>query len=187
MSNEINWNQKILCQKNEDYNFSVYRIIQDNCQLIFTEGLANYQQSVDDSNKSLEKIELYFCLPDYWDLEKKPWPLYWLNRIAQVPQKNKTWFGVGDTLPAGNPPKALDEKLLAEYFILLEPIFLKEELANNSNFKWLAVVPIFKKEFEFKTQNSAIPLIKKFELNSITEMVDVFRLPVGRKKFMGIF
>lgn len=183
---KIDFNQKVLLQKNDEFNFSIFQIKQKNYQLIFTEGLANFPQPVDEVNKSLQKIELYFCLPDYWDIKIKSWPVHWLNRIAQVPQKNKTWFGIGDTLPAGNPPQPVDEKFLAEYFILHEPVLLKEEL-NNSGFKWLAVIPIYKKEFEFKTQNSSTALVQKFEQHNITELVDVYRLPVGRKKFMGIF
>ena len=186
---EINWSSKELCQKNEKYNFSIYKIKQKNYQIVFTAGLSNYQQAADIASNSLSNIELYFCLPEYWDIEKNNWPIHWLNRIAQVPQKNKTSFGIGDTLPAGNPPNPLDEKFLAEYFVLLEPMLLHDELVtqHSENFKWLAVVPIFKKEFDFKLQNSTTALLKKFEVQNVTEMVDTFRLPVGRKKFMGIF
>src|SRR5688572_20032857 len=82
---------------NDVYHFSIrqVRLPEKNCQLLFTDGLSDFTQPVNDSNQQLKHIELYFMLPDFWDLSKKKWPVDWLNRIASVPQKNKTWFGIG--------------------------------------------------------------------------------------------
>lgn len=181
------------CKKNELYEFEINLIkpVSKDYQLIVTSGLANYLQPVNENFEQLKHIELYMCLPEYWDLNQTDWPIEWLNKIAIVPQKNNTWFGPGDTIPAGNPPDYIDEKFKTDYFILSEPILLAEELSGdkwrNSTVQLLAVIPIFKKEFDFKMQNSAKKLFEKFALKNVTELIDIYRVPVGRKKFMGLF
>lgn len=179
--------------QNAEFDFTIkwMKPIGEKFQIIYTEGLSKNLQISSQSNKKYQRIELYFLLPDFWDLAKKDWPVYWLNRIAQVPQKNKTWFGVGDTLPAGNPPKAIDEVLKCTYFILSDPMLLDSKLSSSEEtgeaFSFLAVIPIFEREFDFKMQNSATPLLKIFNDKQIFELIDVYREPVARKKFMGIF
>ena len=121
--------------ENQNYNFSIHHCIpvEGNYQLLITDGLRSYTQGVNEDNKDLAHIELYFCLPDYWNLERNPWPLEWLNKLAEVPQKNNTWYGVGDTIPAGNPPAELDEKFTANHFILARPNLLAAQFSGK---KW---------------------------------------------------
>jgi len=183
----------VLLRTNEMYCFDIKLIKPKgkNFQLLVTDGLVNYNQPVPEKFDRFKKIELYMCLPDYWDLEKSKWPIEWLNKIAEVPQKNKSWFGPGDTIPAGNPPQFVDPKLKTNYFILSQPILLSEKLNEknwvDSSFQMLALIPIFKKEFDFKMQNSATILFEKFALKNVTELIDIYREPVSRKKFMGLF
>lgn len=180
-------------QKNDVYDFEIHLIkpVSKDCQLLVTKGLTNYVQPVKEKFEQFEHIELYMCLPEYWDLSKTNWPIEWMNKIAEIPQKNKTWFGPGDTIPTGNPPQPVDEKLKTDYFILSEPILLSGELSPEklilSSFTMLAVVPIFKKEFDFKMQFSATKLFERFATKNVTELIDIYREPVGRKKFMGLF
>jgi hypothetical protein len=183
----------LVLHKNAEYDFVIELIKpkDEKFQILYTRGLSKNIQANGQNNTKYQRIELYFLLPDFWDLVKNDWPVYWLNRIAQVPQKNKTWFGVGDTLPAGNPPKEIDEVLKCSYFILSDPMLLESKLTGNLEaekaFSFLAVIPIFEREFDFKMQNSATPLLKIFRDKQIFEMIDVYRQPLARKKFMGIF
>lgn len=177
---------------NEAYHFTIKSLKpkDSNYQILYTDGLSIRLQPVDDKNWKFQHIELYFLLPDYWDLFKESWPVYWLDRIAQVPQKNNTWFGPGDTLPAGNPPEKINEIFECSYFILSEPLLLEELNTNSfedSSFRMMAVIPIFSKEFEFKSQNSGKALLKILQEKQIFEMVDIYRKPVARRKFMGMF
>ena len=88
-----------LVHENSDFNIKIYLLkIKDHSHnILFTEGMTLYNQDVNEENADLQHIELYFYLPEYWNLETDNWPIYWLNRIAEVPQKNQTWFGHGDT------------------------------------------------------------------------------------------
>lgn len=189
----FNFNDAVVLHKNTDYDFCIRLAKPENKKycLLYTDGLSKHLQQVDEKNKKFARIELYFLLPEYWDFSKKNWPVFWLNKIAQVPQKNKTWFGLGDTLPAGNPPQEIDEILKCSYFILSEPLFLESEFVKLSKIdetvSFMAVIPIFTREFDFKMQNSASALLKIFKEKAVYEMIDLYRQPVARKRFMGIF
>lgn len=181
--------------KNDTYHFSIRKIeyLEKKIQLIYTDGLRNFEQKTNEKHEDLKHIEIYFCLPDYWDLseEKNNWPVKWLNKIAEVPQKNNTWFGPGDTLPAGNDKLPLSDKMLQNHFILSEPILLNEELndliPSDKKVKFLAVIPIFEIELAYKFKNSAKVLLAKFQYKKHTELVDEYRESVIKKKMFGLF
>ena len=149
-------------KKNRDYGFSInwIKATKENPHhIIFTTGLSDSKQSVSEKYPEFEHVELYICLPEYWKVtdrnDENQWPIEWLNRIAQVPQKNSTWFGPGDTIPTGRIPKPISNKFQQEFFILTEPILLESQLKEvelpKKTIRFLAVVPIFENEFDFKT------------------------------------
>lgn len=174
---------------NAEYNFEIVHLTpkKGNYQLLLTKGLCSFEQNVKADCEKYKFIELYICLPDYWDLTHQNWPITWLNRLAELPQKNKTWFGPGDTIPAGNPPQVLDEKFKANHFILMPPTFmlafLNEDIVNSENQSLLAVVPIFPREIKFKLKNSHTMLFNQFAKKGITELCDIYR-PVAGNLFI---
>ncbi|MBK7130052.1 MAG: suppressor of fused domain protein [Crocinitomicaceae bacterium] len=179
----------VVVSENNDYHFEIRLYADPNkqYQLLFTNGLRTKAQEVNERNVGFEHIELYMLLPEYWNLQQHSWPQEWLNKIAQIPKKNNTWFGLGDTIPAGNPTKPITEKFKAEYFIIAKPMKLERVLkTKDAGFEFLAVIPIYKKEFQYKTQFSSIVLFEKFQEKNISEMIDEFRLPAARKKFLGV-
>lgn len=183
-----------LIKENKEYNFNIHLLsasTTSNFKLLVTHGLSNTTQKVDEKNKFCEKIELYFCLPDYWNIEKETWPIEWLNKLAQIPQKNNTWYGIGDTIPAGKPQEYLSKTFKANHFILGLPIELKDYFSKDKWIKYgiqmLAVTPIFQDEVDFKLRNSSTILYKKLSKKSINEMVDPFRKSVCRKRILGLF
>lgn len=156
--------------------------------IIFTSGLSNKEQAVSEKCIDYKNVELYFCLPDYWKVEDESpehnWPIHWLNRIAEVPQKNNSWFGPGDTLPAGNPPEQLSSMMEENHFILAEPMKmdeLKEIQLNDKIIKFLAIIPIYQKELDYKIRNSAKVLIAKYQYKNYNELIDNYRNIVVRK------
>lgn len=177
--------------ENTEYDFKLIMCtpVSGNYHLLVTDGLRNHTQEVNEENKAYAQLELYMCLPDYWNIENKDWPIHWLNRIAQVPQKNDTWFGLGDTLPAGNPPSEVDEQFKANHFILFEPEHVTEfhPAKLNQSFNFLAVVPLFQKEIDFKLKNSHSMLRKKFVSANLNERIDIYRDNVCKRKFFGRF
>lgn len=192
LENDLNINfnldQLITHQLNQEYGFEIksLRLEKEGVLLLFTSGLSNTNQFVDENSKALEKIELYFCLPEYFDLKKEQWPIYWLDRVASIPQKNKTWLGLGDTIPAGKPPEAISDKLTANHFVIMNPYVIQKYLNEESEVYHLAIVPIFQEELDYKLRNSYTILFKKFSKNGITEMVDIYRSSCCRKRILGM-
>lgn len=173
---------------NEDYGFEICSIKseQNKFLLVFTRGSSNTPQRVNEEHQDLAQIELYFCLPEYFNLETEAWPIKWLEKIAAIPQKNSTWLGIGDSIPAGNPPEALSEQFACNHFIIREPKWMSQFLKQPSGIKFLAVFPIFQEELDFKLRNSHTVLFKKLENKEVTEMVDIYRTSVCRKRLFGM-
>lgn len=179
--------QIVNLRKNEEYQFDIdlVELADSKFKLLVTNGLREFKQAVNSDNEDLERIELYFCLPEYFNLEQNSWPIEWLECIARVPQKNKTWFGHGDTIPAGNPPVEVDPQFKANHFILSRPIHLSETFSANrlGNYSFLAVIPIFQREVDYKLKNSHTMLFNLFEKKKITEELDLYREDVRKKRF----
>lgn len=179
--------------ENQKYGFQVkgVNLPEYGCQFLFTEGLSFTIQEVKEGFEPFKKIELYFCLPDFWDLNVDKWPIHWIERLACIPQKNNTWFGPGDTIPAGNPPEYLSDRFEANHFMLVEPItlgfFFKNEEWTNLGIKFLGIVPISQYELDYKIRNSATVLTEKLKKANYSEKVDLFRTSVCRKRFLGMF
>jgi len=184
--------------RNNEYGFSInwIKATKENPNhIIFTSGLSDTKQLCSEKYPEFEHIELYFSLPEYWKVEDTSadyqWPIEYLNRVAQVPQKNNTWFGPGDTIPAGNPPTELSSKVKANHFIIAEPLKLEANLKtvelHSKTVRFLALIPIFEAELAFKQNHSAKKLINRFQLKEITEEIDEYRVSVIKKKRFSIF
>ncbi|MFT4601631.1 MAG: hypothetical protein ACI857_001814 [Arenicella sp.] len=192
IENALGVSDSKLVHSNKEYGFDIFHIIQDKLpyQLLYTVGLSNNIQDVDQKNAGLEKIELYFALPSFWNIDLHSWPIQWLNRITQVPQKNNTWFGMGDTIPAGNPPEFLHDAFDANHFMICSPDFLAEDLSGEkwaeSEFKMLAVMVLFQNEVDYKLRNSHTVLQKKLRKKAVNEVLDTYRTSVCRKRIIGI-
>ena len=180
-------------QENFNYGFSI-KVAKDpswNYYIVFTDGLSNTEQDVPPKYEAFKKLELYFCLPDYWELNNDTWPIDWLEKLAEIPQKNNTWFGPGDTIPAGNPPKALSDRFPANHFMLVEPLKVKDVVEDpifkTAGIQFMGIIPILQEELDYKIRNSATVLMARLVKNNYTEQVDLFRQAVCLKRFLNFF
>lgn len=156
--------------------------------ILCTSGLANKEQNTSEKYPEFKHIELYICLPDYWKLDKKDsehhWPIEWLDRIGAAQQTTESWFGPGDTLPAGKPPKTFSPKMEQNHFILAEPMeveVLKEVKLEHKLVKFMSIIPIYREEIDYKLRNSAKHFMARYQLAKNTELVDNFRQSVVKK------
>ena len=184
--------------ENKEYGFTInwIKATKENpFHILFTSGLSNTKQLSSETYPEFEHIELYFCLPEYWKVEDtsldSQWPIEWLNRIAQIPQKNNTWFGPGDTIPAGKPIQEISFKFKQNHFILTEPIKLEEQLKEvtlkDKSVRFLSLVPIFETEMAHKTNHSAKILMAKYTYANLTEELDEYRIPLIKNKKINLF
>lgn len=157
--------------------------------ILMTNGLSSYTMPVPEKYKERSHAELYFCLPDYWDLESRngKWVLEWINKMAKHVVDKHTWFGPGHTFPNGNPAEPLSDTMKQRYLMLYEPIFLHKELQPLStsmyDVHFLAIMPIFEDEMDYKMGKGTFKLVQKMEGKGITELLDDFRMTALKSKW----
>ena len=161
-------------------------------RLLMTNNLSAYNMPVLEKYKGKEHNELYFCLPSYWDLndfsnENMNWVFTALFRLQKFVVEKNTWFGVGHTIPFSNPMKSISTNMKQSYFFLNNPIFLKNELTplkkENYSINFLAVVPIFEDEFDYKLGKGTFKFQRKLANQNVTELLDDFRSSVLKSKW----
>ncbi len=152
-----------------------------NITILMTDGLRNYKMPVAEKWKGREYNELYFCLPSYWDLSemqnpKFNWVFDWLRKLVNHVKEKETWFGHGHTVYCKS---SLSPTMKQEYLLFSDPIFLKNQLSpieeNDKIIHFLSVIPIFKKELDYKQSKGMFKFEKKMLDNNITEILDDFR------------
>lgn len=161
-------------------------------QLLMTNGLSNYEQPVPEKYATLKHIELYFCLPSYWDINDKDnpsmnWVLPWIQKLAAHLVDKQTWYGVGHTFPNGNPAEPISPTMKQKYFLLNSPTYFSEELkplaVEGKTIEFLGVVPIFEDELDYKMGKGTYKLQKKFLDKNITELLDDYRMSTLKNKW----
>ncbi len=160
--------------------------------VLMTNGLSDFEMQVPEKMKGREYNELFFCIPSYWDLSDKQnintnWIYPWIQRMVKYVREKNSWFGPGHTMPCGNPFQALSPIMKLNHFFLSDPILLAEELRplqiGEKTVHFLAIIPIFEDEMDYKQGKGTFKLLKKFSTHGITEKLDDFRGTVLRSKW----
>ena len=157
--------------------------------LFITSGLSSHEMNVPDHLKSENRCEIYFCLPSYWepfnDLNPNTsWVKIWLELIVKYIKSNNNWIGLGHTLKCGADKLPLSPILKQEYFVFSDPVLLAdefEELKKLAGVNIFAVIPLFKKEFEYKQRKGIEKLKLKMKAAGMTEKLDEFRPSLIRR------
>lgn len=152
--------------------------------ILMTNGLSDYKMPVHEKFEGREFNELYFCLPSYWEWDaldnpRMNWIYPWIQRLSKFVVENNTWFGHGHTMPCGSERASLSDTLLQNHFFLSDPILLEEELKpielHDKTIHFLAIVPIFSKEMDYKQHKGTYKFLQKLQNNGITEKLDDYR------------
>ena len=161
--------------------------------IICTNGLSAYEMPVPERYKDRKHTELFFCLPGYWDLddvenENMTWPLKVIQKLAKNLIENETWYGPGHTIANGNPSKQISETMKQDYFLLADPIDLEDFFAplkiNGLDIYFLAVIPLFHKEYEQKSHQGYPKWIKKFRGREGSEILDDYRKSIYKSRWL---
>lgn len=160
--------------------------------ILMTNGLSNYSMPVPEPLVGYEHNELYFCLPSYWEWEalddpKMNWVFQWIQRLAKYVQEKNTWFGDGHTMPCGKEMNPLSETMQQNHFFLSSPLLLEQELEplqiGDKTVHFLAIIPIFGDEMDYKQGKGTFKLKQKLSTHGITEMLDDYRSTVLKSKW----
>ena len=160
--------------------------------VIVTNGLSDYKMPVPEKWEGREYNELYFCLPSYWEWEdlnnpNTNWVFEWIQRLCKYVVENETWFGHGHTMPCGKEMKPLSNTMKQNHFFLSDPMLLVDEMApvvvDGKTINFLAIIPIFKDEMDYKQGKGTYKLLKKLTDKCINEKLDDFRESVLKSRF----
>jgi hypothetical protein len=74
-----------------------------------------------------------------------------------------------------------------KYFFLTDPIFLEQELIpleiDGKTIHFLAIIPIFEDEFDYKIGKGTYKFQKKLDFHHVTELLDDYRSTVLKSKW----
>lgn len=160
--------------------------------VLVTNGLSNYVMPVPEKLEGKEHVELYFCLPSYWEWENTAnssmnWVFYWIQRLANYVQEKNSWFGHGHTMPCGKDMESLSPTMQQNHFFLSDPMLLEEELCplvlSTKTVNFLSIIPIFPDEMDYKQGKGTLKLVRKLTQHGVTEKLDDYRGTVLRSKW----
>ena len=157
--------------------------------VLMTNGLSNYTMPVPEKYKDRSHVELYFCLPSYWDLatENGKWVIKWIQKLAKYCIEKQTWYGIGHTFPNGNPALPLSNTMKQKYLMLNAPYFLEKELIpiqdEGKSIHFLGIIPIFEDEMDYKMGKGTYKLLQKIEGKGISELLDDYRMSCLKTKW----
>jgi|TARA_R110000737_G_scaffold193486_2_gene214744 hypothetical protein len=162
--------------------------------VLLTHGLSNYKMPVHERYQGREYNELFFCIPRYWDLKEidNPnlnWPVLWLEKLVNHVVEKNLWYGPGHSIQCYSDYKSLSETMKQNHLMLIDPILLKEEMSplvcESKTIYFLAGMPIFGEEMDYKQGKGTYKLLTKFLNNNYNEKLDDYRESVltSRMKF----
>lgn len=160
--------------------------------ILMTSDLSTYRMPVMEKHLGREHNELYFCIPSYWDLSdhsnpRMNWVFETLYRLRIHVKEKNTWFGIGHTIPHANPICDISPSMKQKYYFLNEPWLLKEDLEPLKNDQYLvhflAVLPIFEDEFDYKIGKGTYKFQKKLKSREVTELLDDFRFTILKSRW----
>jgi hypothetical protein len=165
---------------------------------LVTSGMSERPMAAPEDSQDCRYAELVICLPPNWPMTEKEfedernyWPIRWLKTLARLPHQYDTWLYASHTVPHGDPPEpyAANTKLCCA--LLLRPVlfgddFMSLKVNDEKTIDFLSLVPIYQEEMDFKLKKGLDPLLEKLENAEVTELLDINRKNVCKKKF-GIF
>jgi hypothetical protein len=156
--------------------------------LIMTDGLSQKKMKLPAQSNEFDQVELYWALPEYWDLSdlsnpNTNWIFHWLNKLIRHLLDKDVWLGHGHTFQC--QPLSLTMK--QEYLMLMKPLIVNDVLSKaqeaTKNVGFLAIVPLFKTEFDFKQQKGTNSLVTKMTEGGVSELLDDYRESLLKKRF----
>ena len=145
------------------------------CTLV-TAGMSDLAMNSPAQTGAPRRVELIF----YCD-EPKPEYIETLRWLAHFPHDQKTWIGMGHTIPNGDPPAPFWGSAILDTILLLPPIVTKDQtlpdelvLAGDPvHFLW--VVPLTTAECNLKLAKGLEAILDLFERNRHPHIFDPAR------------
>ncbi len=162
---------------------------------LITSGMSDRPMTVPEDAEDFQFAELLLCLPPDWPLtrtdfadERNYWPIRLLKVLARLPHEYGTWLGVGHTVPNGGekPQPYADNTQFCCAMVApplkFAPEFRQLEL-DDRVINFYAVWPLLPNETVFKLQQGFDPLVERLLADGVSEVIDVARRSVCRRKW----
>lgn len=166
--------------------------------ILITSGMSDLPMCVPEGYATSRFMELVAVLPADWQISEEAfqderwyWPIRQLKHLARFPHKNNTWFAFGHSIPNDNPVRPFADNTQLNGTLLLPPLHTPEAfwhlpINDEITINFLACWPLYQEEMDFKLREGSDALLDKFEKYDITELVDIKRKNVAKKRF-GVF
>ena len=163
---------------------------------LVTSGMSKQPMNVPEGAPAY--AELMMALPSDWKLDEASmqqerwyWPVALLRHLAHYPHKQRTWIGLGHSLPNGNPAKPYADGVGFCGVVMLPPISAPEPFhsvtVDGKDVYFHCIVPLFKEELNVARRQGFAKLLDKFNDYNVTDVVDPARKNTAKKKFLGLF
>ena len=162
---------------------------------LITSGMSDRPMATPDGVEDAALAELAISLPPDWPLTKEAfedernyWPIHLLKAMARMPHEYETWLGWGHTVPNGEEAAAFAPDTRLCCALILSPVlpdkgFDKLQRPDGRPINFYSLVPIYREEMEFKLRHGAEKLVDRLADAGVTELLDVNRKNVCRKRF----
>jgi hypothetical protein len=173
-----------------DDDFPFWRLV--------TSGMSDLPMTTPADTDVARYVELMVTLPGDWKLDQESledpswyWPVRLVKYLARFPHKHATWLGWGHTVPNGDPAEPYAPNTRLSGAIILPSVSVPDEFNRLTidaakTIHFLAVVPLYEEEMNFKLRSGTDELLDKFADADVSDIIDPKRRNVCKKRF-GIF
>lgn len=172
---------------------------------LVTSGMSEAPMTTPEAARSMRFAELMMRLPADWPLgiesndamqkaladERNYWPIRLLKSLARMPHEYDTWLGYGHTIASGDPPEPYVPGVPFQHAILLPSPHLAPDdhvlkVGDRETYFW-AIYPLHPDELTFKLNHGADKLWDRMLNAGVSDLLDVKRKSVCRRKWFGLF
>lgn len=166
---------------------------------LVTSGMSDRCMTVPDPVREYERAELCVQLPREWKISEKAfereefyWPVRLLKMLARLPHEYETWLGTGHTIPNGDPAEPYAENTKLSGALILPPVHAPDEfhcleLKDGTPVWFYNVFPLYDEEMNFKLNKGLDALLDRFDKHDVSDIIDIERANICRKKWFGLF
>lgn len=157
---------------------------------LVTCGMGSRRMEAPPGNSA--RMELAVCLPPDWpsldpgepgvrEEGDGNWIVDYMQFLARLPFQYQTWYGIGHTIPNGDPPEPLGPEsrlvcaMLARPKHIRNPEFRLMRLPNGETVNFLSVVFLTREEMEYKLRRGSLILQKKLNAGGVDELLQMDR------------
>jgi hypothetical protein len=168
---------------------------------LVTSGMSDQPMSVPEEEEFVDELmyaELVISLPSDWPLDKQNmrdennyWPIRWLKKVARLPHEHRTWVGLGMTVRALEdermPPDCGFAGVVLGAPMLTNEEFCQLKVSGGPIINFYSLVPLYQEEIELVCRSGLEALGERLGEDGGTELVNVGRRNVGKRRSWWFF